>query len=969
MGKGSNPVIGSWYGMKWLHMGICYGPVDQIDKITAADREVWSGTITDNTDIAIDKPDLFGGKHKEGGIQGTLSVTMGGADQQPHPTLVAAHGDLVPAFRGRVMLLFSGLLSAMTPYIKPWAVRGSRWVKGWRTPVWEPDLCRIGMGMNPAHFIYRAQTDPVTGLGLDPAETFDLDRMKAAAQTLHDEGLGLCLRWSRSDVVNNFVQTLCEHAGGVMATDFSTGKQYLKLLRGDYDISAVPLLDESNITELTSFEPGVLAGSINQIIVKYHDIETNKDASVPANDPANMQAQGGRLISQTKTYPGAWNADMAGQLAERDLRAYTALPAKIKLIVKGDQDVRKGDVRAFSWARLKISRMPIRIIEIDRGTPDDNKISLTCSQDVYSMPTAGWVTGQPALWTPPDLTPYALPAQQLVEASYRDLAGTMRPADLAQLTPDSGYVGALGARPSSIAYGYKLTTRVGTGGDYKTVGTAPFAATGTLQAVMPAEAGPTLITLVNPIDLDQVALGTEAVVDSEVCRVDGIDATTGAVTLARGCVDSVPAEHATGARVWFTDGHTGADPTEYLFGETVQAKLLTTTGTGTLDPAQASVISATLAQRPIRPYAPGALMIAGQSYPADVTVDLPVSWAHRDRLLQADQLVDTAQASIGPEPGTTYTVRVYQGSALKATYADIDGTSCTPDRLDADGQVRIEVEASRDGYKSWQRTAATFDYHWLKTMDQAVFGHGDGSTSEFQLLDDAGQAITSDITVESVYRTDWQGRQLLYRTARTNYAHPSEPTFATLSARGGSPAPLDDTIPTSSASFTPHGIQFPANPTVQQFAYVASSISHADVAVGQPLYFGLLVKSTSSTPPTIGVSIALVAFQRQAILDSFHAVPAGPNCWYYTCIAHVVSPPNASDTCGVARPIADPTPGETYTISALSMTTNASDAGAYIHTMTDARTVTDYALSTSGMVTMGETPVQDAVLDWSGTGR
>lgn len=710
MGKGSNPVIGFWYGMRWLHMGICYGPVDQVDTVTAGGRVVWSGTLTDNADLAIDKPDLFGGKHKEGGIQGTLAVTMGAADQQAHPLLVAAHGADVPAFRGKLMLLFSGLLSAMTPYIKPWAVRCSRWTKGWRTPVWEPGLCRIDKGMNPAHFIYRAQTDPVTGLGLDPAETFDLDRMKAAAQTLHDEGLGLCLRWSRTDVVNGFVQRVCEHAGGVMATDFSTGKQYLKLLRGDYDIATLPLLDENNIVELTSFEPGVLAGSINQIIVKYHDIETNKDASVPANDPANMAAQGGRLISQTKNYPGAWNADLAGQLAERDLRAYASLPAKIKLIVQGDMDIRKGDVLAFSWARRKISRMPIRVGEIDRGTPTDNKITLTCSQDVYSMPSAGWVSGQPGLWTPPDLTPYALPAQQLLEASYRDLAGTMRPADLAQLTPDSGFVGALGARPSSVAYGYKLTTRIGASGDFKAVGTAPFAPTGTLLASMAAEAGPTLVILANPVDLDQVVLGTEAWVDGELCRVDALNIATAAVTLARGCVDSVPAPHAAGARVWFTDGHTGADRTEYVTGETVQAKLLTTTGTGTLAPAQATTVSATLAQRAIRPYPPGALTINGMAYPAAADGALTVAWAHRDRLLQADQLVDTTQSSIGPEPGTTYTVRLYLGGALQSTQPGITGTSVTLPVLTSDGTVRVEVDAVRDGYTSLQHLAATFDY-------------------------------------------------------------------------------------------------------------------------------------------------------------------------------------------------------------------------------------------------------------------
>ena len=488
------------------------------------------------------------------------------------------------------------------------------------------------------------------------------------------------------------------------------GKQYLKLLRADYDINTMPLLDESNILELSSFEPGVLAGSINQVIVKYHDIETNKDASVPANNLASVDAQGGRLISQDVEYRGAWNADMAGQLAERDLRAYASLPAKIKLTVRGDIDVRKGDVLAFSWAKLKITRMPIRVVEIDRGTPTDNRITLTASQDVYSMPTQGWVSGQPSLWQKPDLTPLPPVAQRLVEASRRDLAATFRAADLAALTDDSGYVGALASRPAAVvAYGYRLNTRIGTSGAWKTVGGAPFAPSGVLHATMPQEAGPTLVTLDVGIDLDAVVVGGEAVVDNEVCRVDAINAATGAVTLARGCVDSVPAAHLAGARVWFTDTFTGTDPAEYLTGETIQAQMLTITGMGVTDAATAAISSVTLAQRQARPYPPAALKVNGTAYPATATGALTISWAHRDRLTQADQLVDTTQGNIGPEAGVTYTVRTYLGSSLVNTQSGLTGTSATVTVATA-GTVRVEVAAVRGVLVSTQTAAVTFVY-------------------------------------------------------------------------------------------------------------------------------------------------------------------------------------------------------------------------------------------------------------------
>ncbi|MRE90953.1 MULTISPECIES: hypothetical protein [unclassified Stenotrophomonas] len=89
-----------------------------------------------------------------------------------------------------------------------------------------------------------------------------------------------------------------------------------------------------------------------------------------------------------------------------------------------------------------------------------------------------------------------------------------------------------------------------------------------------------------------------------------------------------------------------------------------------------------------------------------------MQWAHRDRILQADQLVDTTQGNIGPEPGTTYTVRWYLAGALVRTQATISGTTdtYTPPAGRGGKQIRVEVEAIRDGYRSWQIQQHTFLY-------------------------------------------------------------------------------------------------------------------------------------------------------------------------------------------------------------------------------------------------------------------
>lgn len=704
MGKSSKPVVGYQYLMT-LQMGLCTGPVDKLCKILGDKKVMWSGSINSSTSIAIDKPNLYGGEKKEGGVQGQLDVCMGEATQAPNAKLLSLLGAPLPAFRGLCTLVFDGMVGAMNPYIKAWAFQVQRFTAGWRTDVWQPSLCQIDDGANGAHIIYRAITDPVTGLGRDPS-ALDLDRMLIAAQTLYNEGLGLCLRWTRSDVLSNFVQVVNDHCGAMFVDDPTTGKQYMKLLRGDYDIDAVPLLDESNVIDIGSAEEAALSGTVNQVTVTYHDSATNKDAAVTVQNTANIALQG-RVVEQSNSYSGLWNHDLAVRTAMRDLKAVSSLPWRFQnLKVQATdalRDVRKGDVVAFSWKDLNIVKMPLRILEIQRGGPTSHAITFTAAQDVYSLPDQTYVVVQPSLWTEPDLDPHPVAAQLLVEASYRDLATQLRPADLAQLDTTSGFVGALGVRPTSSAYGYDLWTRIGASGAFTEVGSGAFAPTGLLQSGMAREAGPTAVVLTNGVDLDQVQIGSEALVDNELCRVTAINPTALTCTLARGCVDTVPALHSAGARVWFTDLHVGADPTEYATGETINAQLLTRAGNGTLDPADATIASVQLNERQARPYPPANVLINGVAAPASINAPLTVTFARRNRLTQADQLLDTAAGDTAPETNQTTTLQVFDHTGANVHEEDgITGTASTAWAPSASANFSIKLLTMRDGLQSWQ---------------------------------------------------------------------------------------------------------------------------------------------------------------------------------------------------------------------------------------------------------------------------
>ena len=126
MGSKKKQVIGYKYFLG-MHLVICHGPVDSIQKIIVGDREAWSGNVTASGDITIAASELFGGDKKEGGISGTVNVMMGELTQAKNTYLQSKIQTLIPAFRGVVSLVLKQCyVCAMSPYPKAWAIKVKR---------------------------------------------------------------------------------------------------------------------------------------------------------------------------------------------------------------------------------------------------------------------------------------------------------------------------------------------------------------------------------------------------------------------------------------------------------------------------------------------------------------------------------------------------------------------------------------------------------------------------------------------------------------------------------------------------------------------------------------------------------------------------------------------------------------------------------------------------------------------------
>lgn len=512
--------------------------------------------------------------------------------------------------------------------------------------------------MNPAHIIRECLTDPDWGMGYQEADVDDVS-FTAAADTLFSEGFGLSLIWDRQTPIEDFVREVVRHIQASLYVDRTTGKFVLKLIRADYDVEDLLLLDESNVEKVDNFSRPSFGDMVNSVTVNYWDSETYKTASISAQDTALIQMQGA-VIGTTIQYPGCTGRLLASKLATRDLRTLSA-PLLSCTVYANRQaaSLNVGDPFLLYWPDYMDAPTVMRVIGLALGDGRTNKVKVTCTEDAFAFPEVPMVVPEVPTWEDPNQEPTAAAYRAVVEAPYYELVqrmGQTTADEQLAANPDIGYLLASAAAPAG-AINARLAVDAGAGydGNDTPMDFCPVAFLA--QDVRP---GDVELAITDGSSLSAAAAGTHVQIDDELMMV--VSVTASLLTVGRGVLDTVPAAHSAGAVALFWDAFADSDGVEYVAGETVSAKVLPVSGSGPLPLSQAPVDILTFVSRALRPYPPGKLLIGGESYPEAIagTAGLSLSWAHRDRLQQtAGELQDTTVGDIGPEAGTTYNLRIY----------------------------------------------------------------------------------------------------------------------------------------------------------------------------------------------------------------------------------------------------------------------------------------------------------------------
>jgi len=704
-GGGGDVVVGYWYYMDVL-LTFAHGPIDEIVEIQGGERVAWTGSVTANGQIDILQGNLFGGEEREGGWTGTVDVMLGGATQTTPAKLsasLATSGALgvSPAYRGVMSMFFGGYLSqigfawsAINPYFKPPKVKLRRY------PKWYPAKARIGNDANPVHIIYECLTNASWGLGY-PINDLDDVRFKAAADVLFTENFGISLSWNQTSTIEDFVASILRHFNGALNQDRTTGQLFLSVIRDDYDVGTLPVLSPSNCN-LESLGRAGAGEIVNEVTLKYTRIDNGELDAVTVQDLASIQNQG-RVISQEIELPGIRDPDMAARVAQRELQSRSRGLAKVSITAtRAAYGIYEGDVFVLNWPDLGISGLACRVAVMDVGDLESATIRIEAVEDVFGLPSVSYVTSPPVGWV--DNSGVALPAtvQRAVEVPYYSVVKRTSSSDRNDYAAEFGFGMLLAKTPQLSSSNYEMRESPNSS-TYTAIGNGNWTPHCTLVTTVDYSA--TVLSISGPSLFSQIAAGGLVYVGEEIMELVSFSDT--AITVRRGVLDSLPQSHTAGASIFIlADGLAGYDAEVRVSGEQVFYKALTRCPGSVLAIGSATAVSITLDNRFARPYPPGNVKIAGSYFPTTVTAsnNVVVTWAHRDRTLQTvSPLSAWTAGNIGPEPGVTYTVRVYNSSnALVETQTGLSVTTATirPGPTVYSGQHRVEVESVRDGLTS-----------------------------------------------------------------------------------------------------------------------------------------------------------------------------------------------------------------------------------------------------------------------------
>lgn len=664
-----------------VQMALCRGEVGKLFNIWVGDVALWSGTQTGAGTISVDEPDFLGGNDLgQGGIAGDITLVTGTEVQAANTYLSAfqQQGGDTPAYPGTCYVVFEGGYLGNSASIQPWKFEVQRIPNG----LGLADPTVNTNDANPMNVLYEIFTNDEWGLGL-PATDIDTSNFSTAAATLKTEGNGFSFVLDNAQEVVELIKQVEQQIDGVVVLDRLTGKWKVNLARGGYSLGSLTIANDDNTKSVVEFSRGAWEDTTTEVRVAFSNRANNyTNTFAMSQDMANVKIQGQNVVSQV-TYPGVKDADLANQIAWRDLRGLSRPIAKVKLIVdRSFYNTSPGDVILFTNSALNISAMAVRITKVDMGRLEKGEIELNGVEDIYTFEDPVFASPGPTGWTAPSNTAVDITAANRVifEApkafADRDPVspGLYRRIWVGGRSPGVGAVlfniDASGSEVGSVA-GFLLAGKLASAVNPEVYG-------GNIEIVADPDTRAAILAELGSATDEDIgrSLSNLCLVNNELFAFKSYTDLGTNIRLNdcyRGLCDTAPGIHAANDRVWFLFVAGGMTDDSFA-SSPASIKLLTQTNSETLSAGSATASSVTIADRHLKPYPPSELTINTTPYPSSaVSLDdgvsagddgkgLNVGWTRRDYNAQDEVLSvmseDELPSTFPTELSTTYKVEV-----------------------------------------------------------------------------------------------------------------------------------------------------------------------------------------------------------------------------------------------------------------------------------------------------------------------
>jgi hypothetical protein len=261
------------------------------------------------------------------------------------------------------------------------------------------------VNMNGVHVVYEVLTNTTWGLGYAAADVDWAASFMTAASTCYAERLGVSFLWSAQTKIEEFLSEVLRHIGAVLYVDRTTGKFTIKLIRNDFDVGDLLVLNASNIARIENAERPALGELVNSVTATYSRVPNGDPGTITVHDNGLIAAQGA-VIGQKVEFQGLTDAYSAQRMAFRNLRALSRSLLSCALETNREASgLNVGDPFVLNWPNLDINNVVMRVTGVELGDGISNAVKIKAAEDVFYTADAPIVLFPGTIWPPVTLEP------------------------------------------------------------------------------------------------------------------------------------------------------------------------------------------------------------------------------------------------------------------------------------------------------------------------------------------------------------------------------------------------------------------------------------------------------------------------------------------------------------------------------------------------------------------------------------